>query len=106
VNCGYSGANLPSCEIDQLVMGSDAVSAVHTTSRDYGCTCTVEQIQASDRTGMHTLDSITEPDGSPPALTKLTSTGTPSPGSTTAHHGAPNYSRKAEDVTRSPWLLG
>lgn len=63
------------CAIDRLVLGSDAVSAVHTTVRDSGCTCTVEQIQSSDRTGVHTLDSVTEADGSPPALTNLTLTG-------------------------------
>jgi hypothetical protein len=56
------------------VLGTDAVSAVHTTVRDnqYMCSCTLEQIQASDSTGVHTLDSITEPDGSPTALTDLT----------------------------------
>ncbi len=64
-----------SCEIDQLVLGSDAVSAVHTTATNNGCTCTVEQIQASDSTGVHTLDSVTEPNGTPPALTNLTLTG-------------------------------
>jgi hypothetical protein len=63
------------CEIDQLVLGADAVSAVHSTVRDNGCTCTVEQIQASDSTGEHTLDSVTQSDGSPPALTNLTLTG-------------------------------
>jgi hypothetical protein len=69
--------------IDQLVMGADAVSAVHTTVRDANCrplqqpNCmyTVEQIQASDSNGVHTLDTATEPDGSPPALTNLALTG-------------------------------
>jgi hypothetical protein len=71
-----------SCVIDQLVLGSDGVSAVHTTNRDNqlngaSCTCTVEQIQANDSTTYpaRTLDSVTEPDGSPPALTNLTLTG-------------------------------
>jgi hypothetical protein len=69
--------------IDRLVLGSDAVSAVHMTvqdancgtSQDPKCRNTVEQIQASDSTGVHTLDSTTEPDGSPPALTNLVLTG-------------------------------
>jgi hypothetical protein len=76
VSCSYGLGN-PPCEtsIDQLVLGSDAVSAVHTTVQDNGCTCAVEQIQASDSTNVRTLDSITEPDGSPPALTNLTLTG-------------------------------
>jgi hypothetical protein len=64
---------------DQLALGSDAVMAVHVTlvhpiyvgfADD-----TVEQIQASDGAGVHTLDSVTEADGSPPALTNLTLTG-------------------------------
>jgi hypothetical protein len=63
--------------IDQLVLGSDAVSAVHADgSVIQGCCSTpTEEIQASDSTGVHTLDSATEPDGSPPALTNLTLTG-------------------------------
>jgi hypothetical protein len=75
----------PPCasNIDQLVLGSDAVSAVHTTVRDANCgplpvpncNSTVEQIQATDRTGVHTLDSITEPDRSPAVLTNLVLTG-------------------------------
>jgi hypothetical protein len=48
---------------------------VHATEIDSGCTCTVEQIQASDKTGVHTLDSATELDGSPPQLTGLSLTG-------------------------------
>lgn len=73
----------PPCasNIDQLVLGSDAVSAVHTTVRDASCepiqdpSCgyAVEQIQASDSTGVHTLDSAG--DGSPTALTDLVLTG-------------------------------
>jgi hypothetical protein len=72
-----SNSGSPSCEssIDRLVLGSDAVSAAHSIVRDDHCTCTVEQIQASDGTGVHTLDSITEPDGTPTALTNLTLTG-------------------------------
>lgn len=63
---------------DQLVLGTDAVSAVRTTEVDedgYGCGCTLEQIQASDSTGVHTLDSVSEPNGSSTALTSLTLTG-------------------------------
>lgn len=77
---GGTSCFVGSCVIDQLVLGSDGGSAIHTTNRDNqlnggACTCTVEQIQASDSTGVHTLDSITERGGSPPALTKLTLTG-------------------------------
>lgn len=69
--------------VDQLVLGSDAVSAVHTTVTDANCApipkpnCmyTVEQIQAIDGTGVHTLDSAAEPDGSAAALTDLVLTG-------------------------------
>jgi hypothetical protein len=68
--------------IDELVLGSDAVSAVHETVSDNNCWAmqpdcryTLEQIQANDSTGTHILDSVTEPDGSPPALTNLTLTG-------------------------------
>jgi hypothetical protein len=81
--CAYQSS--PPClsTIDQVVLGSDAVSAVHMTIRDANCApvqqpnCmnTTEQIQASDATGVHTLDSITEPDGSPAALTDLILTG-------------------------------
>ena len=79
--CGSS----PPCAstVDQLVLGSNAVSAVHTTVRDGSCTptqppnCmhTVEQIEASDSTGLHTLDSVSEPDGSPTELNNLALTG-------------------------------
>lgn len=72
--------------MDTLVVGSDAVSAVHTTVSDNGSTSTVEQIQASDGTGVHALDSITRPDGSPPALTNLTLTGDTL---TWQHNGSP-----------------
>jgi hypothetical protein len=62
-----------SCSIDPLLLGSDAVSAAHTVSGSGSSK--VEEIQASDSTGVHTLDSITEPDTSPTALTNLTLTG-------------------------------
>jgi hypothetical protein len=68
VPCGEYGGS-----IDQLVLGSDAVTAVHET--EAGGNGTVEQIVASDSTGVNTLDSITEPNGSPTALTNLTLTG-------------------------------
>jgi hypothetical protein len=71
----------PPCatRVDELVLGGDAVSAAHTTVRDVscapvpqpGCRYTVEQIQASDGSGLHTLDSVTEPDGSSTSLTDL-----------------------------------
>jgi hypothetical protein len=88
VGCPSYGACVSS--IDQLVLGSDAVSAVHTTQEDPGCTCTVEQIQASDSTGVHTLDSITEPYGSPTTLTNLTLTGDTL---TWEHNGTPRSAR-------------
>lgn len=81
--CGYQSS--PPCltTIDQVVVGSDAVSAVHMMVRDATCSypaqssCkyTVEQIQASDSAGVHTLDSVSEADGSPAALTNLALTG-------------------------------
>lgn len=64
-----------SCTIDRLVLGPDAVSAVHITTVNAGCSCTVEQIQVSDNNGARALDSVTEADGSPPSLTNLTLTG-------------------------------
>jgi hypothetical protein len=81
--------------VDQIVLGSDAVSAVHTTVSDDKCpyppdpTCrnTVEQIEASDRTGVHTLDSASAPDGSPAQLTNLALTGDTV---TWEHDGAPH----------------
>jgi hypothetical protein len=75
-----------SCTADQLVLGSDAVSAVHTTDVNDGCTCTVEQIVASDSTGVHTQDSVTEPSGSLGALTNLTLIGDTL---TWEHNGSP-----------------
>jgi hypothetical protein len=86
----YRGGEAPPCgggpptgncdaTLDQLVVGSDAVSAAHTTSQNpdayVPCACTVEQIQASDSTGLHTVDSVNEPIGAPAALTNLTLTG-------------------------------
>lgn len=58
--------------MDQLALGSDAVSAVHAFVALSTCGCTVEQIEASDSTGVRTLDSITDPAGSPTSLTNLT----------------------------------
>ena len=62
------------------MLGSDAVSAVHVDLKGQdvngnSCNCAVEQIQASDSTGVRTLDTITQSSGSPPALTILTLTG-------------------------------
>lgn len=59
------------CVIDKLVLGADGVSAAHINDVNNNCTCTVEQIQARDGTGVHTLDSVTEPDASSPSLTNL-----------------------------------
>jgi hypothetical protein len=76
VDCLSTGT----CGIDHLVLGSDAVSAVHTIVEGFDangavCSCTVEKIQASDSTGRNNmLDSVTEPEGSPTALTNLTLT--------------------------------
>lgn len=79
---GETSCFVGSCVIDQLLLGSDGASAVHTTNRGNqlngtACTCTVEQIQASDSTSYlaRTLDTVTQPDGSPPALTNLALTG-------------------------------
>jgi hypothetical protein len=79
-NTFYTSATCAGVGVDQLVLASDAVSAIHFNIRDPvnpppSCTCTTEQIQASDSTGVNTLDSVTEPDGSPAALTNLTLTG-------------------------------
>jgi hypothetical protein len=59
-NLGGSCA-LMGCRVDQLVLGSDGITAAHT----YGVNCappgpctTVEQIVANDSTGTHVLDSI------------------------------------------------
>lgn len=76
------------CEsaMDQIVLGSNGVSAVHTVIRGNGCDCPVEQIIASDRTGVHTLDSVNAPDPSPPELTDLALAGNTL---TWEHDGAP-----------------
>jgi hypothetical protein len=79
-------SSAPPCTstVDQLVVGGDIVTAVHTTVRDASrcpppsgpsCGNTVEQIVATDSTGVNTLDSVSEPDGSPPQLTNLALTG-------------------------------
>lgn len=81
--CGYQSSPPCSTTIDQVVVGSDAVSAVHMIVRDATCSyppqssCkyTVEQIQASDAAGVRTLDSVTEPDGSPAELINLALSG-------------------------------
>lgn len=80
---GYQSS--PPCltTIDQVVVGGDAVSAVHLIVRDgtcsyppqSSCRYTVEQIRASDAAGVRTLDSVTEPDGSGAELTNLALTG-------------------------------
>ncbi len=80
---GRGGENVPcggGSVYMELVLGSDAVSAVHSTTQGSDssgnpCSCGTEQIQASDSAGVHTLDSVTQPQGSPPALTNLTLTG-------------------------------
>ena len=70
--CGNVSAVL---SIDQLALGSDAVSAVHMTEGPYMGSTVSEEIQASDSTGVHTLDSVSEPSGSPYQLTNLALTG-------------------------------
>lgn len=105
VDCPSGGT----CEIDQLVLGSDAVSAVHTIQVGGACTCTVEQIQASDSTGRNnTLDSVSEPEGSPPALTNLTLTGDTL---TWEHNGTPRSAQlqpesRPTSRTHQPLALG
>ena len=63
------------CGIDQLVVGTDGVTAAHTFVRNYDSltsSCqSVEQIVATDSTGTHVIDSITTPtscEGPAPAL--------------------------------------
>jgi hypothetical protein len=67
------------CEssIDQFALGSDAVSAAHTTIVDTYRRSMIEQIVASDSAGVHALDSVTEPLTAPnqSTLTNLTLTG-------------------------------
>ena len=79
------------CGLNQLVLGADAVSAVHATAVEtagppYGCDCTVEQVIASDRLGVRTLDSVNEPIGSPSNLTNLALAGDTL---TWEHNGSP-----------------
>lgn len=73
----YTGEQPLVCHNDMnVVLGSDAVSAAHSTVHETRpCSCTVEQIQASDAAGVRTLDTVTQPEGSPAALTELTLTG-------------------------------
>jgi hypothetical protein len=74
-------------DLDQLVLGSDAVTAVHTWFMDSNCwsgpggACTtVEQILANDNTGTHIIDSITttgpyDPSAMPSMLSQLSLSG-------------------------------
>ena len=74
VSCPDYGGYSCNSKIDQVVMNSNGFSAAHTivadgldtcppSSRD----CTTEQIVASDSTGVHTLDTITQPGYEPPS---------------------------------------
>jgi hypothetical protein len=80
--------NILSCDggIDRVVVGSDGVSAVHSSlsglSTSSGAPVTVEQIEASDRSGVRTLDQATTRSGS--FLTGLTLSGD----TLTWNHGA------------------
>ena len=73
ITIAYAIAN---CDggIDRVVVGSDGVTAVHSSlsGRPTG-TITVEQIEASDRSGERTLDQATTSSGS--FLTRLTLSG-------------------------------
>jgi hypothetical protein len=77
------GCEFDDCNLDQLVLGPDAVTAAHTTTSYSYCpptaACTTtEQIIANDSTGTRTLDTATTtaPYGSAtPSLTGLTLTG-------------------------------
>ena len=78
--CDSAGVMLCDGGIDQVMVGSDGVSAVHSsvsglpTGTAAGSpTITVEQIQASDRSGVRTLDQVTTRSGS--FLTGLALTG-------------------------------
>jgi hypothetical protein len=75
VGCTLADA-IPNCDggIDRIVVGSDGVTAVHSTLFGWPTgTITVEQIKASDRSGVRTLDQATTSSGS--FLTGLTLTG-------------------------------
>lgn len=80
ITCGSS--------LDQLVLNADGLSAAHTAviTPDYCPNCTVEEIVASDHTGVHTLDTVTRSPTEPPALTDLTINGDTL---TWSHNGAP-----------------
>lgn len=84
--CGTDGCY--DAGLDQLVLGSDAVTAAHTWARNVNCfypvqggVCTtVEQIVANDNTGPHILDSITttspdDPGAVPSTLSQLSLSG-------------------------------
>ena len=79
-SAGGCSGQVSTGNMDQLVLGADAVSAVHVTELETagppaGCGCTLEQVIASDRTGVRKLDSTSEPIGSPSSLTNLSLTG-------------------------------
>jgi hypothetical protein len=72
-----AGCNCWDADVDQLVLGPDAVTAAHTSFTSINCdpgqgaVCTmttVEQIVANDRTGTHVLDSITTTGPHPSAV--------------------------------------
>jgi hypothetical protein len=86
-NCGgeTAGCNGWGADVDQLVLGPDAVTAAHTRVTNINCypgqgaVCTmttVEQIVANDSTGTDVLDSITtrgpfDPSAVPSVLTSI-----------------------------------
>jgi hypothetical protein len=78
--------------LDGLVINSDGFTAAHTTMYEEGCTqpptgapCPTEEIQASDSTGVHVLDTAISQFGSP-VLTDLALSGDTL---TWKHGGAP-----------------
>jgi hypothetical protein len=84
-----AGCNCWDADVDQLVLGPDAVTAAHTwvttinCSPGQGAVCTMttaEQIVANDSTGTHVLDSITttspnDPSAVPSVLSGLSLSG-------------------------------
>ncbi len=66
-----------SAQMNQLALGSNGFSAVHTliqggsTCSTLSPSCTVEQIIVHDSAGVQTLDSATQPEPSAPVLTGL-----------------------------------
>ena len=84
-----AGCNCWDADVDQLVLGPDAVTAAHTWVTNINCypgqgaACTmttVEQIVANDRSGTHVLDSITttgpdDPSAVPSTLSQLSLSG-------------------------------